>query len=148
MLRRPTYTLNPQDVGQPKGIGISVVFNNDTSVFNTTTTTKEQVKSNLINYILTNKGERLFDPTFGGDLRASLFEPDTSFDSVAARLENEIYAYIPNIIIFMNSLHLINHSLQNRMIRNTSNETDIKLYFVNISRTCEKVKIHMIIKRL
>lgn len=99
MLKRPTYTLNPQDVGQPKGIGISVVFNNDTSVFNTTTTTKEQVKSNLINYILTNKGERLFDPTFGGNLRASLFEPDTSFDSVAARLENEIYAYIPNIII-------------------------------------------------
>jgi phage baseplate assembly protein W len=99
MLKRPTYTLNPQDVGQPKGIGISVVFNNDTSVFNTTTTTKEQVKSNLINYILTNKGERLFDPTFGGDLRASLFEPDTAFDSVAARLENEIYAYIPNIII-------------------------------------------------
>jgi hypothetical protein len=99
MLKRPTYTLNPQDVGQPKGIGISVLFNNDTSVFNTTTTTKEQVKSNLINYILTNKGERLFDPTFGGDLRASLFEPDTSFDSVASRLENEIYAYIPNIII-------------------------------------------------
>ena len=99
MLRRPIYNVNPQDVGQPKGIGISVVFNNDTSVFNTTTTTKEQVKSNLINYILTNKGERLFDPTFGGDLRASLFEPDTSFDSVAARLENEIYAYIPNIII-------------------------------------------------
>lgn len=99
MLRRPTYTLNPQDVGQPKGIGISVVFNNGTNVFNTTTTTKEQVKSNLINYILTNKGERLFDPTFGGDLRASLFEPDTDFDSVIARLENEIYAYIPNIII-------------------------------------------------
>jgi phage baseplate assembly protein W len=99
MLKRPTYTLNPQDVGQPKGIGISIVFNNDTSVFNTTTTTKEQVKSNLINYILTNKGERLFDPTFGGDLRASLFEPDTAFDSVAARLENEIYSYVPNIII-------------------------------------------------
>lgn len=99
MLKRPTYTLNPQDLGQPRGIGISVVFNNDTSVFNTTTTTKEQVKSNLINYILTNKGERLFDPTFGGDLRASLFEPDTAFDSVTARLENEIYAYVPNIII-------------------------------------------------
>jgi phage baseplate assembly protein W len=99
MLRRPTYTLNPQDVGQKRGIGISVIFNNDTSVFNTTTTTKEQVKSNLINYILTDKGERLFNPTFGGNLRASLFEPDTAFDSVAARLENEIYAYVPNIII-------------------------------------------------
>jgi phage baseplate assembly protein W len=99
MLRRPTYTLNPQDIGQPKGIGISILFNNDTSVFNTTTSTKEQVKSNLVNYILTNKGERFFNPMFGGDLRASLFEPDTTFDNISARLETEIYAYIPNIII-------------------------------------------------
>jgi len=99
MLNRPTYRLNPQDTGQKKGIGISILFNNDTSVFNTTTTTKEQVKSNLINYILTDKGERFFNPSFGGNLRASLFEPDTTFDSVAARLESEIYAYVPNIII-------------------------------------------------
>lgn len=99
MLRRPTYTLNPQDVGQPRGIGINVLFNNGNNIFNTTTTTKEQVKSNLINYILTNKGERMFDPTFGGDLRASLFDPDSTFDSITARLESEIYAYVPNIII-------------------------------------------------
>jgi phage baseplate assembly protein W len=99
MLNRPTYRLNPQDVGQPRGIGINVLFNNGTNVFNTTYTTKEQVKSNLINYILTDKGERFFDPLFGGNLRASLFEPDTTFDNVAARLEQEIYAYVPNIII-------------------------------------------------
>ena len=99
MLNRPTYKLNPQDVGQPKGIGINVLFNNGTNVFNATYTTKEQVKSNLVNYILTDKGERFFDPQFGGNLRASLFEPDTSFDSVAARLEKEIYAYVPNIIV-------------------------------------------------
>ena len=96
---RQVYRLNPQDIGQPKGIGISVLFNNGTNVFNTTYTTKEQVKSNLINYILTDKGERFFDPLFGGNLRASLFEPDTTFDNVAARLEQEIYAYVPNIII-------------------------------------------------
>lgn len=99
MINRPIYRLNPQDIGQKRGIGISVLFNNDTSVFNQTFTTKEQVKSNLVNYILTNKGERFFDPMFGGNLRASLFNPDTSFDNIAARLENEIYAYVPNIII-------------------------------------------------
>jgi phage baseplate assembly protein W len=111
MLKRPTYRLNPQDVGQPKGIGISVLFNNETSVFNTTTSTKEQVKSNLVNYILTNKGERFFDPTFGGNLRASLFEPDTVFDSVAATLEQEIYAYVPNIIV--RNISIKNFSDQN-----------------------------------
>jgi phage baseplate assembly protein W len=99
MLKRQTYTLNPQDVGQPKGIGINVLFNNGNNIFNQTFTTKDQVKSNLINYILTNKGERFFDPTFGGDLRASLFEPDSNFDSISARLESEIYSYVPNIII-------------------------------------------------
>ena len=99
MLNRPTYSVNPQDTGQPKGIGINIIFNNGNNVFNQTFTTKEQVKSNLVNYILTNKGERFFDPMFGGNLRASLFEPDTSLDNIAARLENEIYAYVPNIII-------------------------------------------------
>ena len=99
MLNRPIYTLNPQDVGQKRGIGINVLFNNGTNVFNQTFTTKEQVKANLINYILTNKGERFYYPQFGGDLRASLFEPTTTFDSVAARLEKEIVAYVPNIIV-------------------------------------------------
>ena len=50
MLNRPTYRLNPQDVGQARGIGISVLFNNGTNVFNQTFTTKDQVKSNLIIY--------------------------------------------------------------------------------------------------
>ena len=45
MLNRPTYRLNPQDVGQARGIGISVLFNNGTNVFNQTFTTKDQVKS-------------------------------------------------------------------------------------------------------
>jgi phage baseplate assembly protein W len=99
MLKRQTFSLNPQDVGQKRGIGINVLFNNGNDVFNQTFTTKEQVKSNLINYILTNKGERFFDPTFGGDLRASLFEPDSNLDSITVRLEQEIYAYVPNIII-------------------------------------------------
>lgn len=99
MLRRPTYTLNPQDVGQSRGIGINILFNNSTNVFNQTFTTKEQVKANLIHFILTNKGERIFDPEFGGNIRASLFEPDSTFDSVAANLEQEIYNYVPNITI-------------------------------------------------
>ena len=41
MLNRPTYRLNPQDVGQPRGIGINVLFNNGKNVFNQTYTTKE-----------------------------------------------------------------------------------------------------------
>lgn len=101
MAVRQIYRLNPQDFGQPKGIGISVLYSNNTSVFSTTTTTKAQIKSNLINYVLTNKGERLYDPNFGGDVRRAVFEAndDLEFDDIATRLETEILQYVPNIIL-------------------------------------------------
>jgi phage baseplate assembly protein W len=101
MAVRQIYRLNPQDFGQPKGIGISVLYSNNTSVFSTTTTTKAQIKSNLINYVLTNKGERLFDPNFGGDVRRAIFDAndDSTFDIIATRLETEILQYVPNIIL-------------------------------------------------
>lgn len=135
MLNRPTYRLNPQDVGQPRGIGINVLFNNGKNIFNQTFTTKEQVKSNLINYILTNKGERFFDPLFGGDLRASLFEPDTTFDTVAARLEQEIYAYVPNIIIRNISIKLnSDQNLVNLVLDYSINNQNDNLV-INVSTT-------------
>jgi phage baseplate assembly protein W len=135
MLRRETYPVYPQDIGQPRGIGINVLFNNGNNVFNTTTTTKEQVKSNLINFVLTNKGERFFDPMFGGNLRASLFEPDTVFDSVAAGLKNEIYNYVPNINI--QSIDIKKYSDQNLVnisINYSINNQDDTLV-INISTT-------------
>ena len=101
MAIRQIYRLNPQDLGQPKGIGISVLYSNNTSVFNSTITNKDQIKSNLINYVLTNKGERLYDPNFGGDVRRAIFEAndDLTFDAIATRLEEEILQYVPNIIL-------------------------------------------------
>jgi len=101
MAIRQIYRLNPQDFGQPKGIGISVLYNNKTSIFNSTVTTKDQIKSNIINYVLTNKGERLYDPNFGGDIRRAIFEAndDETFDTLATRLEDEILLYVPNIIL-------------------------------------------------
>jgi hypothetical protein len=75
MLNRPTYKLNPQDLGQARGIGINVLFNNGTNVFNTTTTTKEQVKSNLINFILKfESSKRLWDKRFHLVVRKILIE--------------------------------------------------------------------------
>jgi phage baseplate assembly protein W len=101
MANRSVYQLNPQGLGQPRGIGISVLYNNGNNIFHQTTTTADQIKANLINYVLTNKGERLQDPNFGGDIRRSIFEQNdyTTFDTVSARLESEILAYIPGIIL-------------------------------------------------
>jgi len=97
-INRPIFKLNPQTLAPKKAIGISVLFNGN-GVFNQTITTKEQVKSNLINFVLTNKGEKLFDPEFGGDIRALIFDPTTNIDSVTATLEQRILEYVPNIVI-------------------------------------------------
>ena len=64
------------DLIDRQAIGVSIPFSKS-SVFNQTFTTADQVKSNLINYFLTNKGERILNPTYGGDLRNLLFEQIT-----------------------------------------------------------------------
>ena len=65
--------INPIDIGSRVAIGVSIPFNVP-QVFSQTYTTQDQIKSNIINYILTDKGERIFDPTFGSNIRKSLFE--------------------------------------------------------------------------
>ena len=64
---------NPIDVGSRVAIGVSIPFNTP-QVFTQTYTTQEQIKSNIINYVLTDRGERIFNPTFGSNIRASIFE--------------------------------------------------------------------------
>ena len=65
--------INPIDVSGRVAIGVSVPFNN-IAVFNQTYSTSTQVKSNIINYILTRKGERVLNPDFGLGLEEYIFE--------------------------------------------------------------------------
>ena len=62
----------PIDSEARKAIGFSLPINGN-AVFNPTYQTKDQIKANLINYLLTNRGERVFNPNFGADLRSLLF---------------------------------------------------------------------------
>ena len=71
------------------------------AVFIPTYTTREQTKANLINYLLTNRGERVFNPTFGADLRNLVFENiiDVTTDELQERIQNDINNYFPQVII-------------------------------------------------
>ena len=63
----------PNDTRARVGIGVDIPFN-EGGVFTPNYTTKEAIKNNLINYFLTNPGERPGNPTFGGGLRGFIFE--------------------------------------------------------------------------
>ena len=65
--------INPLDLQPRKAVGVSLPFSSK-SVFTSTYTTQDALKSNLINFLLTNKGERYLNPTFGANLRSLLFE--------------------------------------------------------------------------
>lgn len=71
------------------------------AVFIPTYTTREQTKSNLINYLLTNKGERVFNPFFGADLRRLLFENivDSTQDDLLVMIQDNIRIYFPTVVI-------------------------------------------------
>jgi hypothetical protein len=88
------------DLRPSTGVGIKIPFDGPTGV-TTTYSTKDAVKSNLLNYILTGKRERIFNPTFGSGLPELLFEPVN--DDLAARIENLILGgveqYFPRVIV-------------------------------------------------
>lgn len=89
---------HPLDINQRVAVGVSVPFNNP-SVFTQTYTTIDQIKSNLINYILTNTGERVLNPTFGANLKAQLFGQitDETLSILEIKLNNDIKKYFPLI---------------------------------------------------
>ncbi len=55
---------NVLDLRPSTGVGVALPFNNPRGVFKTVYTTKEQLKYNLINFLLTDKRERIFNPNF------------------------------------------------------------------------------------
>jgi|TARA_R110000744_G_scaffold7540_6_gene26060 phage baseplate assembly protein W len=64
---------NPIDSNPRKAVGFGFPINGD-AVFVPTYTTRDQIKANLVNYLLTNRGERVFNPNYGANLRAQVFE--------------------------------------------------------------------------
>jgi|TARA_R110000782_G_scaffold50273_3_gene109087 phage baseplate assembly protein W len=90
----------PIDSVARKAVGFGFPLNGP-AVFVPTYTTREQTKANLINYLLTNRGERVFNPTFGADLRNLVFENivDVTSDELQERIQNDISTYFPQVIV-------------------------------------------------
>ena len=68
--------IHPLDLQPSKGVGIQIPFNGETGL-NITYTTKDSIKSNILNYFLTGKRERIMNPTFGAGIREQIFEQIT-----------------------------------------------------------------------
>ena len=90
----------PVDLTPGTAVGVALPFNAP-AVFPITYTTKEAVKNNLINFFLTNENERYLNPTFGGNLRAFIFEQITSgnIEYLQEDIQNQLGLYFPNVVV-------------------------------------------------
>jgi len=86
------------------GIGLALPFQSiavsgSDSIFKINYTTAEQVKYNMINYFLTNKGERVFNPNFGGDISRYVFEPNdpSTTETLKKGIEDDIALIFPMV---------------------------------------------------
>ena len=72
--------------------------------FNRTKTALEQAKSNIKNLLLTNKGERLGNPTFGTNLLSVVFTQENT--DLESRVEEEIRAAMGEFLPFINIVNI------------------------------------------
>ena len=90
----------PIDTAPSVAVGVDIPFNAP-AVFKSNYTTQASIKNNLINFFLTNKNERYLNPTFGGDLRAFIFQQITNGNTEYLKqdIQSQLSSYFPNIII-------------------------------------------------
>jgi phage baseplate assembly protein W len=62
---------------------------------------KLAIKADLLHLLLTNKGERLYMPDFGANLRQYLFEQNDniSYDAIKNEINDAVRKYIPNLTV-------------------------------------------------
>lgn len=92
--------INPLDLQPSVGVGVGLPFSSD-QVFTTTYTTRDAIKANLINYFLTGKSERFFNPDLGAGLRAVLFDQMTedAQDQVEYIVRTGLSTWFPNVVV-------------------------------------------------
>jgi phage baseplate assembly protein W len=107
----------PIDTKPSVAVGISIPFNGD-AVFNSTYTTKDAIRNNLINFFLTNPGERYLNVLYGGGLRAFIFEQITTgnLDFLKEDIQSKIALYFPSITV--TSLEVTSETDQNQVFVN------------------------------
>jgi len=131
-----TTRVNPLDLQGNIAIGVSLPFNGPVA-FNSTYSTYDQIKSNLVNLLLTNKGERVMNPEFGADLKRVIFEgitEDTN-DIIRNLISTNVSIFVPEVTV--ENLNIIKDE------DNNSISVTVQ-YRINISGKSDQITVQFI----
>ncbi len=126
--------IDPLDLQPRKAIGVSLPFSGR-AVFNSTFQSKDAIRTNLVNFFLTGKGERFLNPTFGSKLGNLLFEQltDVSIRQLDREIRNSLDIFFPrvkvieltlspfpdqNLVSFMLTYQVIDTNIEDEIIIN------------------------------
>lgn len=100
---------------------------------------EKAVTRSIRNIILTNKGERLYQPDVGSNIRALLFEPMSQFTANALRkiIEDSITKYEPRAKII--NVQVIPYEEQNRYV--------ITIVYMLINKT-DPISVNVTLQRV
>jgi phage baseplate assembly protein W len=102
-LIQSTKRINPLDLNNNTRIGVAFPLN-DLNMTSGTLTTKEQLKANFLNLLLTVPGERLNHPTYGIGLKGQLFENSIDEITLQENINGQLAFWIPEITVTDSSL--------------------------------------------
>lgn len=117
------------------GIGIKIPFDGNTGI-NSTFEYKDVVRNNLLNFILTNRRERILSPNIGSTIREKIFEhiKNNTLNDIEDTINNAIKNNFPQIklneLLVYDENNLINIYIKYSII-NTNIEDDIQINFNN-----------------
>lgn len=122
--------ISPLDLKPSTAIGVALPFSEE-NVFTSVYTTKDQIKYNIINFLLTDPRERVFNPNFGAGLRARLFEQidQQSFEELKQSIQTQVENQFPQIQITQLSIvgqpdyNAINIKFSYRLLRSNENDS-------------------------
>jgi phage baseplate assembly protein W len=124
--------ISPLDLKPSTAIGVKIPFDAE-NVFQSVYTTKDQIKYNIINFLLTDPGERVFNPTFGAGIRARLFEQidAQSFEEIEQSIRTQMENQFPQVeIVNLNVIpnpdyNSINIKFSYRLLNSNENDSVI-----------------------
>ena len=97
-MARPSISINPIDLPENEQVAVGVTFPfNRGGVFGQAFTTKEQIKSNLINLLLTDRGERINQLDFGIGIKRLIFEQRVDVEELKRKINQGSEIFIPEI---------------------------------------------------
>ncbi len=90
----------PNDLRPSVGIGVNLPFSEGNG-FTPNFTTAESIRYNLINYFLTNPGERPGNPQFGGGLRRFIFSQinQNNLEFLKEDVQTKIKNEFPSVLV-------------------------------------------------